>query len=349
MTRRCRRWRAAIRRRCCCSTGCWRATPAMRGCGWARRRRWNRRVTGAARGSWRNRFADQAPGFTAAPDLSGGRCLACRRGDFNRPFPTGRCAAPRKTPTFPPRISRRSPPPIFQPVLRRSLPKPARALSRTAFRPARSHPCRAAGEWDRGRGESLQASADDRPQRLLHEARHRLRGTIRWRRTACSRGPVLAGDRQNLAHGHCAASRGAGRGSARRIGLAETGRIGAASSPSMRAPGCGRGRRAAAPPCIRSRQLTRSVKSLRGGTQTRGILFRRKKRTRAGRTPCQRSAHSAGDLPAQLPPARPLCQSAAAPPCAPWRLAGSWSVRPHRGGDHHKAHNHPPGIISSAL
>ncbi len=86
--------------------------------------------------------------------------------------------------------------------------------------------------------------------------------------------------------------------------------------------------------------------SLRGGTQTRGGLFDRLE------PPFARLASAIDatleDYRAQLPAA-----DAAHPVLrhrdAPWRIAGSWSVRLAGGGDHHTAHIHPLGILSSAL
>ncbi len=86
--------------------------------------------------------------------------------------------------------------------------------------------------------------------------------------------------------------------------------------------------------------------SLRGGTQTRGILFHRTE-------PLLAELHAAilatlGEYRAELPvfdPAHPLLRLRD----TPWKLAGSWSVRLTGGGDHHTAHIHPQGVISSAL
>ncbi|MEM7690537.1 MAG: putative 2OG-Fe(II) oxygenase [Pseudomonadota bacterium] len=86
--------------------------------------------------------------------------------------------------------------------------------------------------------------------------------------------------------------------------------------------------------------------SLRGGSQTRGTLFHRS-------DPDLEALHEAilSTLEAyrkELPEAdagHPLLTSRD----EPWRLAGSWSVRLSGGGDHHAAHIHPSGLISSAL
>jgi len=86
--------------------------------------------------------------------------------------------------------------------------------------------------------------------------------------------------------------------------------------------------------------------SLRGGTQTRGILFDRTEQVLAE----LRAAilETIGDYQAGLPAVdetHPLLRHAD----APLRLAGSWSVRLTGGGDYHTAHIHPQGILSSAL
>lgn len=86
--------------------------------------------------------------------------------------------------------------------------------------------------------------------------------------------------------------------------------------------------------------------SLRGGTQTRGSLFARHElvfqelQVAIARTV---AAYQAG-----LPPvdaAHPLLRQRD----AELAFAGSWSVRLTAGGDHHTAHIHPQGIVSSAL
>lgn len=86
--------------------------------------------------------------------------------------------------------------------------------------------------------------------------------------------------------------------------------------------------------------------SLRGGTQTRGILFDRTEPVLAELRVAILATikdYQAG-LPA-LDRAHPLLRHAD----APMRLAGSWSVRLTGGGDYHTAHIHPQGILSSAL
>jgi tetratricopeptide (TPR) repeat protein len=86
--------------------------------------------------------------------------------------------------------------------------------------------------------------------------------------------------------------------------------------------------------------------SLRGGSQTRGILFDRLEPELARLQASIRGtleAYRAGLPPED--PAHPLLRHRD----APWQLAGSWSVRLSGGGDFHTAHIHPQGIVSSAL
>jgi hypothetical protein len=84
--------------------------------------------------------------------------------------------------------------------------------------------------------------------------------------------------------------------------------------------------------------------SLRGGTQTRGLLFERDEPEIAA---LRRAIETAiRDYWADLPPAdpaHPLLRHRGGQP----RIAGSWSVR-LTGGGFHIAHYHPNGVLSSA-
>lgn len=86
--------------------------------------------------------------------------------------------------------------------------------------------------------------------------------------------------------------------------------------------------------------------SLRGGTQTRGILFQRTEPvfSELREAIVQTVSAYRTNLP-DIDRDHPLLRHRD----APWDLAGSWSVRLTGGGDHHTAHIHPQGIISSAL
>lgn len=90
--------------------------------------------------------------------------------------------------------------------------------------------------------------------------------------------------------------------------------------------------------------------SLRGGTQTRGILFHRTEALLAELHEAILATLEA--YRAELPlrdDTHPLLRHRE----TPWQLAGSWSVRLTGGGsgsgDYHTSHIHPQGIISSAL
>jgi tetratricopeptide (TPR) repeat protein len=94
--------------------------------------------------------------------------------------------------------------------------------------------------------------------------------------------------------------------------------------------------------------------SLRGGTQTRGILFHRIEPELAELHQAIRATlETYRDTLPPIDDTHPLLRHRE----TPWRLLGSWSVRltgAERGGkesvgDYHTAHIHPQGIISSAL
>ncbi|GAA4643168.1 putative 2OG-Fe(II) oxygenase [Pontixanthobacter gangjinensis] len=86
--------------------------------------------------------------------------------------------------------------------------------------------------------------------------------------------------------------------------------------------------------------------SLRGGSQTRGILF---DRTEPELDELRRAVlKTVEEYRRQLPPSHPKHPLLRLRDQA-WRLEGSWSVRLSGGGDFHTAHIHPQGIVSSAL
>ena len=86
--------------------------------------------------------------------------------------------------------------------------------------------------------------------------------------------------------------------------------------------------------------------SLRGGTQTRHVLFHRHE-------PELQQLHRAIEEGLEtyrtaLPPADPV-HPLLRHRDDPWTLAGSWSVRLKGGSDRHASHIHPQGMLSSAL
>lgn len=287
-------------------------------------------------------IAGQAPGFTDALTYLAGLLLAAGEADFAAPFRVAAARAPQD-----PNI----PAAHIEALAAADLSGEAAAIATEARARFPDEPhfalleaihAGAAGEWERA--EAIFAGlADDRPQRLLHEARHRLRGDdpLAAERLLVR---VLANDPSDIAAW-------ALRGIAWRLaqdpraewlheqaGLvrlqpleARTGLIAEAAALLRRL------HQAAALPL---------GQSLRGGTQTRGILFQRSEPVLGELHTAIRAALE--DYRAQLPPAdaaHPLLSHRN----APWRLAGSWSVRLTGGGDHHKAHIHPQGIVSSAL
>lgn len=199
-----------------------------------------------------------------------------------------------------------------------------------------------AGDWDRA--EALFSQLDyDVPMRSLHEARHRIRAGDTQRAEAllekvlaaspwdisawALRGIVwrMTGDeRADWLHGQ------AGLVSLREL----VGREGLIADVvgELRA--------------LHAGSAMPLGQSLRGGTQTRGILFHRTE-------PLLAELHQAildtlevhrKGLPA-VDETHPLLRHRE----TPWKLAGSWSVRLTGGGDYHTAHIHPQGIVSSAL
>lgn len=86
--------------------------------------------------------------------------------------------------------------------------------------------------------------------------------------------------------------------------------------------------------------------SLRGGTQTRGILFARGEPELADlHGSLLKTLETYRANAPDLDPEHPLLRHRD----TPWKLAGSWSVRLTGGGDFHTSHIHPQGIVSSAL
>lgn len=85
--------------------------------------------------------------------------------------------------------------------------------------------------------------------------------------------------------------------------------------------------------------------SLRGGSQTRGILFHRLEPEFAA---LQRMIMATLEVHRQQLPPRDEGHPLLRHRDTPWLIHGSWSVRLLGGGDHHTAHIHPQGVLSSA-
>lgn len=85
--------------------------------------------------------------------------------------------------------------------------------------------------------------------------------------------------------------------------------------------------------------------SLRGGSQTRGVLFHRVEPELAA---LQRAILATVETHRRQLPACDAGHPLLRHRDTPWHILGSWSVRLHGGGDHHTAHIHPQGVLSSA-
>lgn len=86
--------------------------------------------------------------------------------------------------------------------------------------------------------------------------------------------------------------------------------------------------------------------SLRGGTQTRGGLF---KRTEEELAQLHKGILDTLEVYRSGLPPHDATHPLLAQRKSPWHIAGSWSVRLAGGGDYHTSHIHPQGVISSAL
>ncbi|WP_296717600.1 putative 2OG-Fe(II) oxygenase [Erythrobacter sp.] len=287
-------------------------------------------------------LADQAPGFTAALTYLAGLRLAAGEPDFAAPFRVAAARVP-----YDPNIPAAHVEALAAADLsgeaalvaaeaRRSFPDEAHFTLLEAIHTG------AAGQWAQADALFGELGADH-PQRLLHEARHRLRGRDP---AAAERllAQVLASEPHDIAAW-------ALRGIAWR--LADDGRAAwlheQAGLVALLPLAARDGLLAEAAAQLRDLHASARLplgQSLRGGSQTRGILFQRE-------DPVLADLHAAitetlDTYRAQLPPSdqtHPLLRHRD----VPWRLAGSWSVRLTGGGDHHKAHIHPQGIVSSAL
>lgn len=284
----------------------------------------------------------QAPGFIAALQFASGLALAAGDTNFTAPFARATAKAPQD-----PNI----PATHCETLAGLDYAREAADVAAQARKHFPNEPhfalleaihAGSAGEWDRA--ERLWTALELRtPRRALHEARHRLRANDVPRANtllneALSGNPwdisawALRGIAWRLAEDerrewlHEQAGLVQMRPLAGRDGLIEdvTGELRALHDGSAMPLG----------------------QSLRGGTQTRGILFHRTE-------PLLAELHDAilatleeyrADLAAR-DDAHPLLRHRE----APWHLAGSWSVRLIGGGDHHTSHIHPQGIISSAL
>lgn len=291
-------------------------------------------------------LCQQAPGFIAALTFLSGLRLAAGEADFTAPFREAAARLPQD-----PAI------PAIHAETFAGLDYAAEAaeVAATARRRFPADPMFAfleavhagsAGDWNRA--EQVFAELDwDTPLRALHEARHRIRAGDTARAEAlldralignpwdieawALRGIVwrLAGDvRAEWLHAQA--------------GLVELRPLEARAGLVGDVVGELRN--------LHAGSALPLGQSLRGGTQTRGILFHRTEPLLAELHQAIRDTlevHRTGF------PARDDTHPLLRHRDTPWKLAGSWSVRlaGAKGsmGDYHTAHIHPQGILSSAL
>jgi len=291
----------------------------------------------------------QAPGFIAALTFLAGLKHAAGEADWTSPFAEAAKKAP-QDPNIPATHAE-----TFAGLDHAAEAAEIAAHARKRF-PAEPHfalieavHAGSAGQWDRA--EAIFAGlCDDRALRHLHEARHALRARDLARVHACL-DRAFAGDPWDI-------SAWALRGIAWRLGEDDDAREKAAwlheqaGLVELRelAGRAGLVEDAVAElRAIHARSTMPLGQSLRGGTQTRGILFHRSEQVLGELHEAIRAtleAHRAG-LP-DLDGKHPLLRHRE----SPWKLLGSWSVRlagGSGGGDYHTAHIHPQGILSSAL
>jgi tetratricopeptide (TPR) repeat protein len=290
-------------------------------------------------------LCDQAPGFIAALEFFSGLKLAAGEVDFTSPFRAAAAKAP-QDPNIPSAHAE-----VFAGLDYAEQAAQVATEARARF-PQEPHfalleavHAGSAGDWDRA--DAIFAGLQlDTPMRALHEARHRIRaGQIE--RAEALLDCALANDPWDI---NAWALRGMAwrvAGDARAEWLHEQ-----AGLVQLR-PLVGRDGlvddAVAELRVLHAGSAMPLGQSLRGGTQTRGILFHRTEPLLAELHEAIRATLEAyrGDLPA-LDESHPLLRHRE----TPWRLEGSWSVRLTGGGtgagDYHTAHIHPQGIVSSA-
>ncbi|MEO0464184.1 MAG: putative 2OG-Fe(II) oxygenase [Pseudomonadota bacterium] len=296
----------------------------------------------------------QAPGFIAALEFASGLRLAAGESDYTAPFKDAAKRAPQDPNIAFAHARTLSGLDHFAQAADVSAEARTRFAGQDVFALLEATNASCAGQWERAEAIFAGLNADT-PDAALHEARHRLRARDADRAQALL-GRALAGDASDI-------SAWALQGIAWRIAPDAHSKDRAAWLHEQAGLVQFRpleGRSGLIDDCV---ALLREIhagsamplgQSLRGGTQTRGILFHRTE-------PLLAELHTAicdtikayrADLPAH-DGSHPLLRHCG----KDWRLAGSWSVRltahgnPDNAGDgdYHASHIHPQGITSSAL
>jgi tetratricopeptide (TPR) repeat protein len=291
-------------------------------------------------------IVQQAPGYLAGLTYLAGLRLAAGEADFTAPFREAAARVP-QDPNIPAThvetlagLDHAAEAAEVAAAARRRFPDEAHFALLEAIHAG------AAGDF--ARAQTIFATlSDTRPLRYLHEARHALRG-----RDPEAADHLLA---RALAADPWSISAWALRGIAWRL-AGDARAVWLHEQPGLVQLRSLVGREGLVAEAIAELRRLHAVssmplgQSLRGGTQTRGILFHRTEPVLAELHEAIRATLET--YRAQLPPldeAHPLLRHRE----TPWRLLGSWSVRLTGGeagaGDYHTAHIHPQGIVSSAL
>lgn len=291
-------------------------------------------------------IAAQAPGFIAAVSFVSSLYLAAGEDDFTAPFATAAKKAPQDPNILAAWVD------ALAGIDRFDGAANVAARARAAF-PAEPHfalleaiNAGSAGEWDRAEAIYSELAVESL-QRWLAEARHRLRATDpETAQSAIDRGFAIAphdvaawalqGLVWRLRDTKEAATRA--RWLHEQAGLVQMRKLDADESLIERV----RARLGA----LHQKAGMPLSQSLRGGSQTRGVLLERPEPIlRDLRDAIERTLAAYRSELASPDPQHPLLRARD----AEWRLAGSWSVRLTGGGDHHAPHIHPAGLLSSAL
>ena len=288
----------------------------------------------------------QAPGFLAALTFLSGLRLAAGEADFTAPFREAAARVP-QDPNIPAThaetlagLDHAAAAAEVAAEARRRFPNEPHFAMLEAIHAG------SAGEWERA--EAVFAGLTlDTPTRALHEARHRIRAGDTARAEALL-ARALAGDPWDISAWALRGIVWRMAGDARADWLHEQ-----AGLVELRPLEARSGLVEDAVAHLRQLHAGSAMplgQSLRGGTQTRGILFHRTEPLLAELCQAIRDTlevHRAG-FP-QRDDTHPLLRHRE----TPWTLAGSWSVRltgaTGKPGDYHTAHIHPQGILSSAL
>ncbi|MGB3711910.1 MAG: tetratricopeptide repeat protein [Erythrobacter sp.] len=291
-------------------------------------------------------LCEKAPGFVAALNFLSGLRLVAGESDFAAPFVVATKRAPRDPNIPAAHCKTLAGLDHFAEAARVAADARRRFPDEPHFAMLEAIHSGSAGEWDRAERIFAELPAG-LPGRAVHEARHRIRARDTERAetllgTALEQSPwdvtawALRGISWRISDTPNAQERA--RWLQEQSGLTQLCELDARDGLLDDVTGELR--------ALHEKSAMPLGQSLRGGTQTRAVLFDRTE-------PLLAELHEAIGSTLEryrdgLPkddPSHPLLRHRN----TPWRLAGSWSVRLQGKGDYHTAHIHPLGILSSAL